>query len=86
MEANFQQWDEERKRKRWEYWAAVRNMRTEYMEEYKGDFSMTRPSLHHWAEEKYGFKMESDGSGNYTETYTISNPNKFILFQLKYWQ
>jgi hypothetical protein len=85
-EQSFQAWDAERKRKRWDYWSAVRSMRAKYLEENKGDLSMNRPSLHFWAEGKYGFRMEADGSGNYTENYTVTDPKKFMLFQIKYWR
>ncbi len=68
------------------YWGAIHAMRPEYMEEYKGDFSMSRPSVHYWAEQKYGFRMETDGTGNYTANYTVVDPKKFMLFQIKYWR
>jgi hypothetical protein len=68
------------------YWASIHAMRSEYIEQYKGDYSMTRPAIHYWAEEKYGFRMETDGEGNYTANYTVTDPKKFMLFQIKYWQ
>jgi hypothetical protein len=69
------------------YWSAIYAMRPEYMEEYKGVYDLTnRPTIHHWAEEKYGFRMETDGTGNYTAEYTVINSKKFMLFQLKYWK
>jgi len=78
----YSKFAEERNR----YWHAIHAMRPEYMEEFKGDFSMTRPSVHYWAEQKYGFRMETDPSGNYTANYAVVDPKKFMLFQIKYWQ
>lgn len=69
------------------YWRAIHAMRPEYMDEFKGLYDLTtRPSIHYWAEEKYGFRMETDGTGNYTANYSVTNPKKFMLFQLKYWK
>ena len=86
-EKQFQEWDAERKRKRWDYWSALRLMRLEYMEDHKGVYDLTvRPTLHYWAEQKYGFRMETTGDGSYTENYTVTDPKKFMLFQIKYWQ
>jgi len=74
------------KDKRNQYWQACHAMRAEYLEEHKGDYSMSRPSIHYWANEKYGFQMEADGEGNYTANYTVTDSKKFLLFQLKYWK
>ena len=79
-------WNTETKTRRWQYWNAIHSMRPEYIAEYAGDYSMARPSVHYWAEQKYGFRMETDGQGNYTENYTVTDPKKFMLFQIKYWK
>ncbi len=69
------------------YWGAIHAMRPEYIEQYKGMYDLTnRPAIHHWAEQKYGFRMETDGTGNYTANYTVVEPKKFMLFQIKYWK
>lgn len=86
-ERNYDQWAQEQKQKRWDYWTAVRKMREEYMAENAGVYDLTtRPSLHYWAEGKYGFKMGLDGTGDYTAEYTVVDSKKFLLFQIKYWQ
>jgi hypothetical protein len=69
------------------YWSAIRDMRQEYMEEFKGIYDLTnRPTVHYWAEEKYGFRMEVDGEGGYTAKYDVIDDKKFMLFQIKYWK
>lgn len=86
-EQQFQEWDNERKQKRWNYWNALRLMRQEYLTDHNGQYDLTvRPTLHYWAEEKYGFRMEFTGDGSYTENYTVTDPKKFMLFQIKYWR
>lgn len=87
MEQKYQDWERESREKRTRYWQSLYAMRQEYMQEFKGLFDLTvRPSLHYWAEEKYGFRMGLDGQGNYTQDYEVINPKKFMLFQIKYWQ
>lgn len=68
------------------YWGAIQAMRPEYYEDVKGNIEMTRPSMHYWAEQKYGFRMETDEHGSYTAWYTVTDPKKFMLFQIKYWK
>ena len=86
IEANMTDDREEFLQERNRYWHAIHAMRPEYIEQFKGDYSMTRPAIHYWAEEKYGFRMETDGTGNYTAYYTVTDPKKFMLFQIKYWK
>ena len=74
------------KEQRNRYWSAIREMRQEYLEDNKGIYDSTRPRVDYWANEKYGFQMEADGTGDYTERYTVTNPKKFMLFQIKYWK
>lgn len=86
-EESFHQWERDRRRRQNEYWNALFLMRNEYMEENKGQYDLTsRPTIHYWAELKYGFKMGLDGQGNYTKEYEVVEPKKFMLFQLKFWK
>lgn len=82
-----EEWNAIRKQKRWQYWNALNRMRTEYITQFQDQYDLTvRPTLQHWAEEKYGFKMGMSETGDYTETYTVVDPKKFMIFQIKYWQ
>lgn len=86
-EESFRKWEAERKEKRQQYWNALYLLRQEYLSENKGNYDITaRPTMHYWAELKYGFKMGLDGSGNYTQDYDVVDPKKFMLFQIKYWK
>lgn len=87
MEQNFQNWDSKRREKRNQYWDSLYSMRQEYMAEFKGVTDITiRPSLHKWAEEKYGLKMGVDVQGHYTQDYEVTDPKKFMLCQIKYFK
>ncbi len=86
-EESFHRWERERRQRQNEYWNALFLMRNEYLEENKGQYDLTaRPTLHYWAELKYGFKMGLDGQGNYTKEYDVVDPKRFMLFQLKFWK
>lgn len=75
------------RQKRNEYWNALAAMRQEYLAENTGNYDLTaRPRLDYWANEKYGFQIEFDPiDGGFTEHYTVTDPKKFMIFQLKYW-
>ncbi len=87
MSYEYTAWDNQDKAERNRYWSAIHSMRREYLDENKGIYDLTaRPRIDYWANEKYGFQMEVDGEGNYTANYTVTDPKKFMLFQIKYWQ
>lgn len=86
-EESFRKWEQERKEKRTQYWSALQSLRKEYLLENTGVYDLTsRPTMHYWAELKYGFKMGLDGQGNYTQDYEVVDPKRFMLFQIKYWK
>lgn len=86
-EESFRSWEAERKTRRFQYWSALNSLRKDYLKENAGVYDLTsRPTMHYWAELKYGFKMGLDDQGNYTQDYEVTDPKKFMLFQIKYWQ
>lgn len=68
------------------FYEIIRNMRQEYIEEHKGIYDSSRPSVDQWANEKYGFQMVTDIQGNYIAEYTVTDPKKFMLFKIRYWK
>lgn len=81
----FNQLEADKRARRDQYWNALYLMRQEYLAENKGQYDLTaRPTMHYWAELKYGIKMGLDGQGNYTKDYEVSDPKRFMFFQLKY--
>jgi hypothetical protein len=85
IEQEFQKWDREQRHRRDQYWNALFLMRNDYMEDNKGVLDPTvRPTLHYYAELKYGFKMGLDSQGNYTKDHEVVDPKKYLLFQIKY--
>ena len=68
------------------YYRAISRMRQEYLKENEGVYDLTaRPTLHFWAEEKYGFKMGLTDSGEYNSNYAVTDEKRFMIFKLKYW-
>lgn len=87
MTYEYKSWIDEDKAQRNRYWVAVREMRKEYTKEHEGVHDLTaRPTVHYWAEQRYGFRMEVTGDGDYSGNYTVIDPKKFMLFQIKYWK
>ena len=78
---------EESRAKRRQYWGALKDARAEYLADNAGVLDLTaRPTLHYWMEGKYGIKMGIDGQGNYTDSYSVVDPKKFMLFQIKHFK
>ena len=84
-EQNYTQWSQDQLALRQQYWLAVRRARQQYLTEFAGVYDLTvRPSLHHWMQEHYGISMGIDDQGNYTQEYTVVDPKRYMLFQLRY--
>lgn len=85
-EKYFSEWGTTQREKRAQYWASLQRMRKEYLDDNRGVYDLTvRPTMHYWAEQKYGLKIGLDGEGNYTQYYEVTDAKKFMLFQLKFW-
>jgi hypothetical protein len=67
-----------------QYWGALHAVRAEYRSELGDNVGMTGSTFPYWMEQKYGIKMGLDGSGNYTQEYAVTNPKRFLFFQIKY--
>lgn len=83
----FQDYDDddpniEQRKKRWDYWAALKLVRKEYMDDAKnGEFDAF--DFEDYIEEKYGIKMNIV-DGNITDGYKIMDEKKYIVFLLKF--
>ena len=70
------------RKKRWDYWATLKLIRTEYMADAKsGQFDAY--AFEDYLEEKYGIKMNIV-YGNITDGYKIMDEKKYIVFLLKF--
>ena len=86
---DFQDYDDddpniEQRKKRWDYWAALKKVRKEYMEdvaELNGQFDAF--DFEDYIEENYGIKMNIV-NGNITDGYKIMDEKKYLIFLLKY--
>ena len=72
----------EQRKKRWDYWAALKLVRKEYMDDAKnGEFDAF--DFEDYIEEKYGIKMNIV-DGNITDGYKIMDEKKYLIFLLKF--
>jgi sensor histidine kinase regulating citrate/malate metabolism len=86
---SFQDYDDndpllDRRKKRWEYWAALKKLRHEYMQtldELNGQFDAY--DFEDYIEANYGIKMNLV-DGNITDDYIIMDEKKYLIFLLKF--
>jgi len=74
----------EQRRKRWDYWAALKKIRKEYMEDVSnlnGQFDAY--DFEDYIEANYGIKMNIV-DGNITDGYKVMDEKKYLIFLLKY--
>jgi len=72
------------RKRRWDYWAALKLVRREYMANLKtlnGQFDAF--DFEDYIEENYGIKMNIV-NGNITDGYKIMDEKKYIVFLLKF--
>ena len=70
------------RKKRWNYWEALKKVRVEYMQDAKnGQFDAY--DFEDYIEKKYGIKMQIV-NGNITDGYKIIDEKKYIVFLLKF--
>jgi hypothetical protein len=70
----------EQRKKRWDYWAALKLVRKEYMEQNK-DFDAY--DFEDYLNGQYGVKMNIV-NGNITDGYEIVDEKKYLIFLLKF--
>ena len=86
---SFQDYDDddpkiEQRKKRWNYWAALKNIRKEYLADcasLQGQFDAY--DFESYVEANYGIKMNLV-DGNITDGYEITDEQKYLIFLLKY--
>ncbi len=86
---DFQDYDDddpniEQRKKRWDYWAALKKVRVEYMktlDELAGQFDAYE--FEDYLEANYGIKMNIV-NGNIADGYKIMDEAKYTFFLLKF--
>ena len=68
------------RKRRWDYWAALKLVRKEYMEQYT---EFDAYDFEDYLEGKYGVKMNIV-NGNITDGYKIVDEKKYLIFLLKF--
>ena len=72
------------RKKRWDYWSALKKIRKEYMEDIQNlDGQFDAYDFEDYIEENYGIKMNIV-DGNITDGYKIMDEKKYLIFLLKY--
>ena len=72
------------RKRRWDYWAALKLVRREYMADLKelnGQFDAF--DFEDYIEENYGIKMNIV-NGNITDGYKVMDEKKYLIFLLKF--
>lgn len=70
------------RKKRWDYWAALKIVRKEYMQKTNSE-QFDAYEFEDYILEQYGLQM-SLVSGNITDNYKIIDEKKYIVFLLKF--
>jgi hypothetical protein len=70
----------DRRRKRWDYWAALKLVRREYMEQNK---EFDAYDFEDYLIGQYGVRMNIV-NGNITDGYEIVDEKKYLIFLLKF--
>ena len=72
------------RKKRWDYWSALKQIRKEYMADLKSlDGQFDAFDFEDYIEANYGIKMNIV-DGNITDGYKVMDEKKYLIFLLKY--
>lgn len=72
------------RKRRWDYWAALKLVRKEYMADLKAlDGQFDAFDFEDYIEENYGIKMNIV-NGNITDGYKVMDEKKYLIFLLKF--
>jgi hypothetical protein len=72
----------EQRKRRWDYWAALKQVRREYMRD-GSTIEFDAYDFEDYIEEKYGIKMMIV-NGNITDGYKVMDEKKYLIFLLKF--
>ena len=72
----------EQRKRRWDYWAALKKIRREYMQD-AATIDFDAHDFEDYIEANYGIKMNIV-DGNITDGYKIMDEKKYLIFLLKY--
>lgn len=83
----FQDYDDddpniEQRKRRWDYWAALKQIRREYMQD-TATIDFDAYDFEDYIEANYGIKMQIV-NGNITDGYKVMDEKKYLIFLLKY--
>lgn len=84
----FQDYDDDdpsidQRKKRWDYWAALKLVRKEYMQDKGTGWQFDAYDFEDYLEANYGIKMNLV-DGNITDGFIIMDEHKYLIFLLKF--
>jgi hypothetical protein len=85
---DFQDYDDddpniEQRKRRWDYWAALKEIRKEYIATLGEVHQFDAYDFEDYIEENYGIKMNIV-DGNITDGYKVMDEKKYLIFLLKF--
>lgn len=84
LEAKYQEWEQERKSRRTQYWAMLKRAWNDYKAGYGDEYYEANLSgFRYWMERTWGVQIEVV-DGNFGAEYAVSDEQKFLLFRIKY--
>lgn len=83
FEANFNQWEQDRRARRMAYWDKLRMARADYFNETVEEKHPDLGGFRYWMERRWGVAIEII-DGNVGSEYVVKDEQKFLLFQMKY--
>ena len=82
----FEDWERERKTKRYRYWAMLRSAKDEFMrvtEQESIDYTTDPSAFYHYLKQHYGLQVETMDS-RITSEYAVVDEKKYLLFLMKF--
>lgn len=78
------QYPPEIRRQKYEYWVKLKRANEEYRQNNHHDsFQEEKAQFEQWMLDQWGIDVQVEDNG-YTPYYTVADPNKYLLFLLKY--
>jgi hypothetical protein len=82
----FEDWERERKTKRYRYWSMLRNAKDEFVrvtEQESIDYTTDPGAFYHYVKHHYGLQVETMDS-RITSEYAVVDEKKYLLFLMKF--
>jgi hypothetical protein len=75
---SYDEWDRDRKARRWKYWSAIRKLNAEF------DTTNSNLLFNQWVLQTFGIRIIYSNEGHITDSFTVVDEKKYLFFVLKY--